>query len=117
MPILAGKFAQCLSRDRALAKPPPGAKPAGKPNPGYSWSSKHAIKPRLPAWADAVRRHSKRRGEFPNILRPKTFTDKVLHRILFERNKRLTETTDKLRARAYVEKRLGANVLPQSCFM
>jgi hypothetical protein len=74
---------------------------------------KDAIRPRLPAWADAIWQHWEQRGEFPNVLRPKTFCDKVLHRILFERDERLTETTDKLRARAYVERRLGANVLPK----
>ena len=77
---------------------------------------KDAIRPRLPAWVDAIWQHWEQRGEFPNILRPKTFTDKVLHRILFERDERLTETTDKLRARAYVERRLGQMCSP-SCFM
>lgn len=55
-------------------------------------------------------------ANFP-LLRPKTFCDKILHRILFERDERLTETTDKLRARAFVEKRLGADILPKLLYV
>ncbi|MDR3407995.1 MAG: ATP-grasp fold amidoligase family protein [Methylovirgula sp.] len=78
---------------------------------------KDAIRPRLPAWAHAIWQHWEYHGEFPNLLRPKTFCDKILHRILFERDERLTETTDKLRARAFVERRLGADILPKLLYV
>jgi hypothetical protein len=42
-----------------------------------------------------------------NVVKPVTFNDKVLHRIIFDRRARLTEMADKAAVRCYVEARLG----------
>jgi hypothetical protein len=67
----------------------------------------------VPDWAFIIFEHWRAHGRFPNALRPATFCEKVLHRILFDRRDWLTETADKYRVRAYVEDRLGAEVLPK----
>lgn len=66
-----------------------------------------------PDWAFAIWQHWKVHREFPRIVRPKTFNDKVLHRIIFDRREWLTETTDKYRVRDFVQKRLGPDILPK----
>jgi hypothetical protein len=75
------------------------------------------IKTRLkrlqPDWLIAARRHRKIHGEFPNLIRPKTFNEKVLHRLLFDRRSLIAQLADKLAVRDYVEPRLGAQVLPR----
>jgi hypothetical protein len=67
----------------------------------------------VPDWAFVIFEHWRAHGRLPNLLRPTTFCDKVLHRILFERGEWLTQTADKFRVRAYVEDCLGADVLPK----
>ena len=49
---------------------------------------------------------------FPSIFRPRTFNEKILHRILFDRRPILTEFADKAAVRSYVEQRLGPEILP-----
>lgn len=66
-----------------------------------------------PDWAVAIWQHRKVHGEFPNIFRPRTFNQKVLHRIIFDRREWLAETTDKYRVRNYVRERLGPEILPK----
>jgi hypothetical protein len=46
-------------------------------------------------------------------VRPQTFNEKVLHRILFDQRSILTELEDKSAARLYVESRLGPGILPK----
>jgi len=60
-----------------------------------------------------VRGHKRRHGYFPNIIRPQTFNEKVLHRILFDRRNLLTQLADKATMRSYVEERLGPQILPR----
>lgn len=67
----------------------------------------------VPGWARPICLHWAAHGEFPNFLRPRGFCDKVLHRIIFERSELLTITTDKLRARDFVESRVGNAILPK----
>lgn len=73
---------------------------------------KRKVGTKLP-WLILVARHWKKYGEFPNILGPETFTEKVLHRILFDRRRILVTMADKLAVRPYIALRLGPAVLPQ----
>jgi hypothetical protein len=75
--------------------------------------TKGAVKKALPSWLLTVRRYRSRHGRFPNIIRPRTFNEKVLYRILFDRRNALTLVADKFAARSYVEARLGPSILPQ----
>jgi len=52
-------------------------------------------------------------GVFPRLIRPRSFNEKVIHRILFDRRDVLTQITDKAAVRSYVESRLGPQVLPR----
>ncbi len=52
-------------------------------------------------------------GEYTNILWPKTFSEKILHRNLFDRRPLLTQIADKAAVRSYVEARLGPQILPR----
>lgn len=66
-----------------------------------------------PDWLIAVRRYRKTHGEFPNLIRPKTFNEKVLYRLLFDRRSLMAQLADKLAVRDYVEPRLGEQILPE----
>jgi len=46
-------------------------------------------------------------GRLPNVIRPKTFNERIQHRILFDRNPRLAVFSDKLRVRTYARSILG----------
>jgi hypothetical protein len=61
----------------------------------------------------AVRRHKRRFGVYPNLIRPKTFSEKLLHRIVFDRRPILTRLQDKYAVRDYVRERIGEHVLPR----
>jgi TupA-like ATPgrasp len=61
----------------------------------------------------AMLRHKRRYGVYPNFLRPKTFNEKVLHRIVFDRRPILTTLQDKYAVRDYVKERVGDHVLPR----
>jgi hypothetical protein len=65
----------------------------------------------------AVRIHKERHGVFPKIIKPETFSEKVLRRKLFDRRKLLTQFADKYRVREYVENRLGSEILPKHYFV
>jgi hypothetical protein len=67
----------------------------------------------LPDWFVVVARHRRIHGAFPNIIRPATFNEKIVHRILFDRRPLLTQLADKAEARSYVESRLGPEILPK----
>jgi hypothetical protein len=66
----------------------------------------------LPDWLVLIRRWQRTHGAFPNLLRPSTFNEKVLHRMIFDRRPLLAELADKAAVRTYVEQRLGPNILP-----
>src|SRR5579859_3857349 len=61
----------------------------------------------------AMRRHKRNVGAYPNLLYPKTFNEKVLHRLLYDRRPILTVLQDKYAARQYVRDRLGDHALPR----
>ena len=46
-------------------------------------------------------------GVAPNILRPKTFSEKIQHRKLFERDPRLPLRADKIEVKNFVRRKLG----------
>jgi hypothetical protein len=66
-----------------------------------------------PGWVVALCEHWKAHRRIPNLLSPQTFCEKILHRIIFERDELQAVTTDKFHVRAFVEQRLGATVLPK----
>lgn len=70
-----------------------------------------------PDWYLLIRRHWHRHGHFPRLIRPRTFNDKVLHRMLFDRRAVLTQVADKAAVRDYVEARLGSHFLPERYYI
>ena len=67
----------------------------------------------LPDWLFAVARYRRCHRTLPNLIRPQTFNEKVLHRIIFDRQPWMTVVADKYRVRDYVSGRLGADILPK----
>jgi hypothetical protein len=61
----------------------------------------------------SMRRHKMEFGRFPNLLRPRTFNEKVLYRMAFDRRPILITLQDKYAAREYVKRRVGDHVLPR----
>ena len=53
-----------------------------------------------------VRRHKKIFGYTPDFRNPKTFNEKIIHRILFDRSPVYTALADKLKARIYIAAKL-----------
>ena len=82
---------------------------------------KKQIKKALPApvvdGIITVRTHMRGHGYFPNLIRPQSFNDKVLHRMLFDRRGVLTQMADKAAVRSYVEARLGPKILPELYYL
>lgn len=60
-----------------------------------------------------MRRHKRVFGTYPSLIRPKTFSEKVLHRMVFDRRPILTELQDKYAVRDYVRQRIGDHILPK----
>ena len=71
------------------------------------------LKRALPDWLVMLVRYHKSHGTLPRLLRPQTFNEKVLHRILFSRSAWMATVADKLAARDFVEQRVGAAMLPK----
>jgi hypothetical protein len=74
---------------------------------------KEALPSSVVEWLSVIRRYRKHHGRLPNIINPKGFNDKVVHRLLFDRREVLREMTDKVAVRKYVEARLGPETLPK----
>ena len=66
----------------------------------------------LPDWSVAVGRYVEQHRTIPNLLRPKTFNEKVLHRIVFCRASWMAMAADKYRVRDHVREQVGEHVLP-----
>lgn len=49
-----------------------------------------------------IKRHKKIFGYTPDFKNPQTFNEKIIHRILFDRNPIYTALADKLKARIYI---------------
>jgi len=52
-------------------------------------------------------------GYFPNLLFPKTFNEKILAKILFDRSPLLKTAADKLSARVFIANKIGGKYLPK----
>lgn len=73
-----------------------------------------AVVPEAAAMAfSAMRGHKAAFGSYPNLLRPRTFNEKVLYRMVFDRRPILTTLQDKYAAREYVRQQVGEHVLPR----
>jgi hypothetical protein len=74
---------------------------------------KPIVKPLLPVCykvfpaSKNIKRYRDTFGRLPNVIRPKTFNERIQRRILFDRNPRLALFADKLRVREYVRSILG----------
>jgi hypothetical protein len=73
---------------------------------------KQKIKAIAPDWIVLVREYWIAHGRLPNIIKPRTFNEKLLCRLLFDRRPVLTQITDKASMRRFVESRLSPRVLP-----
>ena len=62
---------------------------------------------RLPARLHAMIGYLRVHGRLPNLRRPRTFSEKIVWRKLYERDPRLPELVDKIRAKEYVAARYG----------
>jgi hypothetical protein len=71
------------------------------------------IKPFAPAFVVMMWRVWNACGKFPRLIRPRTHSDWILHRVSFDRRPLLRRLTDKAAVRGYVEERLGPGLLPR----
>ena len=68
---------------------------------------------REPYWLLPVKYYWQSQGRLPNIVRPRTFNEKILYRIFFDRRRIWTEIADKAACRSFVESRIGGAFLPK----
>lgn len=61
----------------------------------------------------SVRSYRQNHGVFPNLLRPRTFNEKVVARSLFDNRPILRQFADKYAVRTFVAERLGEDALPE----
>lgn len=61
----------------------------------------------------AIRKHIACHGNFPHILAPTTFNEKICCRKIFDRRSIQTECADKYRVRHYVQAKVGSWILPE----
>lgn len=54
----------------------------------------------------------KEHGYYPRFKKPRSFSEKIWHRMLFDRSPIWTKTSDKLKARELVKEKFGENFLP-----
>ncbi|MBV8814992.1 MAG: hypothetical protein JO271_10920 [Verrucomicrobia bacterium] len=80
-------------------------------------SIKERVKKSIPSWLILIRRYRKVHGVFPNLVRPATFNEKTLYRILFDRRTVLRQLADKAAVRSYVALRLGPQALPELYYL
>jgi hypothetical protein len=59
-----------------------------------------------------IQGHHATHGEYPRLVRPRTFNERILRRKVFDRRPILTQLTDKYAVRHYVAQRLGPEILP-----
>ena len=65
------------------------------------------IESKLDDEAYFIRRHKKIFGYTPDFKNPQTFNEKIVHRILYDRNPLYTALADKLKARIYIAAKLA----------
>ena len=74
---------------------------------------KGIIKDMLPDSVVQIRKWYNAHRAIPRIFRPVTFSEKVLHRNLFERHEEFAQIADKAAVRSYAGQRIGAEMLPK----
>jgi len=52
-------------------------------------------------------RHFKKVGRWPNVNDPKSFNEKIIHRLLKTNDQRFTDLSDKIKVREYVADKVG----------
>jgi hypothetical protein len=60
-----------------------------------------------------IRMHRAAHGEYPRLVRPRTFNERVLRRKVFDRRPILAQFADKCAVRQYVTRRLASDILPK----
>jgi hypothetical protein len=60
-----------------------------------------------------IRGHRTSHGEYPRLVRPRTFNERILRRKVFDGRPILTQLADKYAVRHYVAQRLGPEILPR----
>src|SRR3569833_3089124 len=60
-----------------------------------------------------IREHRASHGQYPRLVRPRTFNERVLRRKVFDGRRILTQFADKYAVRHYVAQRLGPDILPK----
>src|SRR6516225_10716995 len=71
------------------------------------------VKKLLPDYMYHILIYMKYQRDIPNLIRPKTFQQKILYRKLFDRRPLLTKFADKYAVRDYVAERVGSHILPE----
>jgi len=77
----------------------------------------NAVKAVLPELATDVlivmQKYKRKFGAYPNLIRPTTYNEKMLYRMLFDRRPIWTQLQDKYVVREYVKTRIGGQALPR----
>jgi hypothetical protein len=77
----------------------------------------NAVKAVLPELATDVlivmQKYKQKFGAYPNLIRPTTYNEKTLYRMLFDRRPIWTQLQDKYLVREYVKARIGEQALPR----
>jgi hypothetical protein len=60
-----------------------------------------------------IKMHRAAHGEYPRLVRPRTFNERILRRKVFDRRPVLAQLADKYAVRHYVAQRLGPEILPK----
>jgi hypothetical protein len=86
------------------------------PGRGAAWL-RTTFRPLIPEWLYILRKcfldfHAGH-GAYPNILNPRSFSEKIQYRKLFDRRAILVKFADKFAVRDYVGERLGDDILPK----
>jgi hypothetical protein len=71
----------------------------------------------MPHWAIKIIGYTKLHGELPNVLRPKTFNEKIIRRDLYDRRPIFSQIADKYAVRSYVEQRVGRDILTKVYYL
>jgi len=80
-------------------------------------SIRNRVRKALPDQLVAVMHHARHHRVIPNLINPRTFNEKVLHRIVFGRDPWMAMVADKYRVRDYVNQQVGADLLPRLHFV
>jgi len=77
----------------------------------------NAVKAVLPELATDVlivmQKYKRKFGAYPNLIRPTTYNEKMLYRMLFDRRPIWTQLQDEYVVREYVKTRIGGQALPR----